>query len=310
MQDVLNIVELLKSNQAVAASDWPQDAAFSPYVFGLEERDGRLSWIVSPSELNPADLRQSLKQKSTDVTELEVIGIVDSTNSFLIAKAQKVSIHQHVCAAEFQFAGRGRRGRRWVSPYGRNLAISYGHQSQRALPELGGLSLVVGLAIYEAFYQLGGNSIGLKWPNDLLHSGEKIGGILIDLIQQGTAVAAVIGCGINVALTKADLEALDQPASDLRKAGVVADRNEILSVMLARIQQFIQHYETSGFAPFAEAFNTAHVLHGEICWVYRGSQATEAKVLGVSELGELVVETERGREHIHSGEVSVRPKQT
>ena len=88
-----------------------------------------------------------------------------------------------------QTAGKGRRGRRWVSPFGRNIYLTYGRFIGRQLSELGGLSLVVGMLVVDVLRSMGLERVGLKWPNDIVLDGGKLGGILIELRASALVVS-------------------------------------------------------------------------------------------------------------------------
>lgn len=100
---------------------------------------------------------------------------VDSTNR-LALDALRLGAPNALIAAEYQSQGRGRRGRTWISPYGSNLCFSMGWRFSAGVSALEGLSLSVGLALRNALVRLGGQGINLKWPNDLLVAGRKLGG--------------------------------------------------------------------------------------------------------------------------------------
>src|SRR5690606_6260917 len=123
------------------------------------------------------------------------------------------SVDGHVCLAELQIAGRGRRGRDWFSPFGANLALTIGKRIDRPAAALGGASLVVGLAVLDALEQLGVPELALKWPNDVLLRGAKLGGILIELSAR-PQTELVVGIGLNVALPPRIRAELPQEVTD------------------------------------------------------------------------------------------------
>jgi hypothetical protein len=190
----------LGGGAAIAVSDWPDDALVLPADLGLEmDAQGALHWPDPPQTLDEAVLTRALSDLNVDY-----FPVIDSTNTRMVALGASTSIANRLYVAEFQYGGRGRRGRTWISPYARNLSMSLGMTTQRSLPELGGLSLVVGLALADAFESLDVQGLQLKWPNDLLVSAHKLTGILVELVQRGQQVECVIGVGVNVHITESE----------------------------------------------------------------------------------------------------------
>ena len=114
-------------------------------------------------------------------------------------RAQRRDVHRVALAAEWQSAGRGRRGRAWTAIAGGSLTFSLGWKFEQGAGFLAGLSLAVGVAVVRALEAEGFKDVALKWPNDLIHRHLKVGGILIEL--NGDALGpttTVIGVGLNV----------------------------------------------------------------------------------------------------------------
>src|SRR3954466_10350520 len=131
-----------------------------------------------------------------DVPEVEV-RVVErcmSTNSVLLAEKSPGKI---LLAAEEQTAGRGRHGRRWESTAGADVTFSLACPVRRPPRELASLSLVAAVAAVKALRALGVGAVSVKWPNDLLAGGAKLGGILVEIRSEGGAARAVFGFGIN-----------------------------------------------------------------------------------------------------------------
>ncbi len=230
---------------------------------------------------------------------------IDSTNTFLLDQPE--TVHQHLCIAEHQSGGRGRRNRQWQSPYGRNLAMSLGFGFDKTLNELGGLSSVVGVALVEALRNLGAKNVALKWPNDVLVGDQKLCGILIELRMRGMKSEAVVGIGVNVNLTEHDKAAIDQPVTDLRSLGIQENRSELVIALMGAVHDAIARFAQEGFAGFVERFNELHLYHEQVCRVLSGEESIEGSVVGVAENGALMLKVGSAIEHFHGGEVSLRP---
>ncbi len=212
---------------------------------------------------------------------------------------------------DYQCAGRGRRGRHWISPYARSLAFSYAHTSSKALHELGGLSCVVGLAVLDVLVELGVEDGRLKWPNDVWIEASKLAGILVELANNGSSTVVIVGVGLNVALKPEERAAVDQPIIDLRSRGVILDRNSLLMLFVQKIVAYLEHFEKTGFAAFLSAFDAVHLLHQREVVVHSAitgeTASTRGRVVGVGDSGQLIIETPRGVEELLGGEVSLRP---
>lgn len=307
MTDSERLNELLQNlaeGEAVPASAWPADATVSPEDLGLMlDEDAMLHWPEVPDTLDPDQLAQALPN-----LQVGYFPVIDSTNTQLVTIGATSSVANHLYLAEFQSGGRGRRGRTWISPYARNLALSLGVATRRTLPELGGLSLVVGLALADVFETLAVDDVQLKWPNDVLVSGHKLSGVLVELVQRGKAVEAVVGIGINVHITETEATRIEQPVTDLRRHGVVAPRTELVAVLVRKLREHLELFEQEGFGPFVTAFNDLHVYHGETCALVQGKHTIVGEVQGIGEQGELLLRTSEGVQRFHGGEVSLRPK--
>lgn len=233
-----------------------------------------------------------------------------STNTALLARAEAVSIHGHVLAAEVQTAGRGRRGRTWLSPFGRNLAVSIGVRLMRPAAEVGALSLAVGVAARDALVEFGVRGVELKWPNDVLIDGRKVAGILIELARPAQPVEVVVGIGVNVGSADAVRGRVDQAVADVEECVPRPSRNRLLAVLLNHVARASARFDEEGFAAFHGQWQGAHRYQGAEVTVssptVAGPNAVAGRVLGVSPTGALRLATADGVREFIGGEVSVR----
>src|SRR5437868_10703285 len=133
------------------------------------------------------------------LAQVDVLLTVDSTNRYVYESAAATTGRAQICIAELQNAGRGRRGRSWVAPFGSGICMSVGWQFQEAPPTFSALSLAVGVAVVKALHRFGAEGVGLKWPNDLIWRQRKLGGILIEMRgESGGPSQVVIGIGLNM----------------------------------------------------------------------------------------------------------------
>ena len=247
------------------------------------------------------------KHQRHEVPHLEVLTAVDSTNRYLLDRADRLP-KGSAALAEYQSAGRGRFGRRWVSPFGANLYLSLLWRFW-GIERTAGLSLAVGVAALRALEDLGISGIGLKWPNDLLFRGRKLGGILTEARGEAHGTATVvIGIGINVSMPPEAAREIDQPWTDLREVtGTILDRNLLATALIDRLLPAAERFEDSGFGPFREDYRRRCVILGRPVWVVEGERRFPARALDIDEIGELVVELPEGRiRKVSGGEVGLR----
>ena len=235
----------------------------------------------------------------------EIFEELGSTNQYLLE--QRLT-GPAICLAEFQSAGRGRRGRRWHSPFGSNLYLSLAWPFRGGAAELAGLSLAVGVSVNDALAALGVCGGGLKWPNDLLFDGKKLAGILIDLRGEADGVVwAVIGVGINVLMTGDAVSSIDQPWTSCAEHSEAAlSRNQLAAGVIKALFTDLSRFEAEGFAAFQARWQELDVLQGQPVWVEMEGKSVRASALGVDGSGGLLVEIDGRRRSITSGEVSVR----
>jgi BirA family biotin operon repressor/biotin-[acetyl-CoA-carboxylase] ligase len=236
---------------------------------------------------------------------IDVLDEVESTNAWLAARAGD-GVSGAVCIAEQQSAGRGRRGRVWASPYGRNLYLSLLWRfPSRALS---GLSLAVGVTVAEACESLGVRELGLKWPNDLVSRHGKVGGVLVDLGSDAPeTTTAIIGVGLNVDMPPALRAQVDQPVSDLNELnGAPVSRNRLAAAVLERTAAALSRFELQGLAPFRARFSERDASLGRSVTVEQGGRVSRGQARGIDEHGALVLETADGVARILSGDVSLR----
>lgn len=239
----------------------------------------------------------------------ELLDACASTNTLLLARARAGAPSGSVIACELQSAGRGRRGNNWQSGLGGGLTFSLLWRFAQGAAGLAGLSLAAGVAVARALASAGVAEVQLKWPNDLLHAGRKLGGILIELHGDAPGpTAAVIGIGLNVRLPATLRDAIAQPVTDVASISKQAPRrNRLLAAALVELAQMIEDFAQHGFAPLRQEWMARHAHQGKPVTLSSGDGKTLAgRAAGVAEDGALLLETARGLERCVSGELSLR----
>jgi BirA family biotin operon repressor/biotin-[acetyl-CoA-carboxylase] ligase len=215
-----------------------------------------------------------------------------------------------VFLAERQSAGQGRRGRAWASPHAANLYMSLSRHFGNELAALSGLSLVVGVVAAETLNVLASRSrlIAVKWPNDLVADGRKLGGILISLRGAAEGGAdAVIGIGINVRMPAQAAHEIDQPWCDLSQLGYTdCSRNDLVAALLDRLLPALDQFERDGLAPFLARWQALDALAGKPVRILDGAREHEGIFSGITDAGALCLRQGERDVIFHSGEVSLR----
>lgn len=243
---------------------------------------------------------------------LETAWSVTSTNTVLLARPNPAAGSAEVLIAEYQSAGRGRRGRAWLAPPGGAVCLSLSWTFREVPQDLGALGLVVGVCVLRALKRLDIPDLQLKWPNDLLVRAKKLGGVLIELRGESAGPACVvIGIGLNVALGAKILDAIAQTgvdATDLKSAGLAeASRNRVIATILEECVRGLTEFEREALKPFIADWGAADALAGKAVNV-TGAQGVESGMArGIDVHGALLLETPLGVRRFIAGDVSVRP---
>lgn len=239
---------------------------------------------------------------------LEVLPEIDSTNRYLVDRCGGDLAEGHCCFAEYQSAGKGRRGRAWVSPPAANIYLSI-YRSFDSTPALmQGLSLAVGVAVVRALTSLGVVGLTLKWPNDVMWEGRKLGGILLEMSGESAGPWRVItGLGLNVNMPAPTASSIDQPWTDLRvAAGRHLGRNRIAGRVLQYMVTGLDVFAREGFVPFRREWEGFDSARGRPVAVTAFEGVTRGLAQGVDETGALLVLVDGELRRFLSGDVSLR----
>jgi len=227
----------------------------------------------------------------------------DDAKNFLSEQSSLLSIH----TSEQQIAGRGRNGKKWISPKGKNIYLSIGWLSNLKYSQLEGLSLAIGTILASSLGELTQNQVGIKWPNDLLIEKKKISGILIETIDLNNQVGVVIGIGINVHMSKEEGKEIDQKWISLDEVTEsINNRNQVIGDVVNRVFQLTSLFTEKGFKPYKSDYESFDMLAGKKCNVIIEGIDKTVDVLGVNDRGEMLVK--EGSEYLtlRYGEVSIR----
>ena len=233
--------------------------------------------------------------------EVRVVERCTSTNDLLLQEN-----HTVLLAAEEQTAGRGRRGRRWHSAPGAGLTFSLGRRIRRPARELAALSLVAGVAAARVLRALGVRKAALKWPNDLLVEGAKLGGILVEARTAGgrrDSSYVVIGLGINCRRTPGLGARLGREVAFVNDFAAVS-RNELLQHTAAALLAAIDAFEAGGLDALRAEWEAMDAHAGQRLRVrLAGGRIVTGVAGGLAEDGALRLVTRRGVRAVRSGRV-------
>ncbi len=245
---------------------------------------------------------------------LAVMGQVDlqltipSTNALAMSESQKGDCHGRLFVAEQQTAGRGRRGREWVSPFARNLYFSLVWRFEQGVAALEGLSLLVGLAMVRAMKKIDIEGVQLKWPNDLLYQNKKLAGILLEVHGEASGQCqVVIGVGVNAEMPREIGEAIDQPWIDLKTVvGKHVSRNLLLAEILNELVVCLGEFEKNGFSGLVSEWQSHNAMQDQSIVLQVGNELVEGVCKGVDASGALLLKSGADVRAYHGGEISIQ----
>ena len=282
-----------------------RDAGVS--IYSVPGRGYRLPHPIDFLDAEWVNARLVAAGRSTRLTVLEE---ADSTSSRVASLAQAGAASGTALAAEWQRAGRGRRGRAWQAAPGEGITFSVLWRFERGPGHLAGLSLAAAVAVARALEASGCAGVGLKWPNDLVHDWAKLGGILVETAgeMQGPT-AATVGIGINHRLADGTAERIGQPVTDLAAcAPAVPGRNLLLASLLDHLEQAFRRFERDGFAAFRDEWRARHAYAGLDVSVQEGERpACTARIVDVDDDGALRADFGGTTRSLTSADISLRP---
>lgn len=241
--------------------------------------------------------------------QVEVQPIIDSTNSELMRRiAAKQALESGtVVVAEMQQAGRGRRGRVWQSPFGANLYYSYYWRLDDGLQAAMGMSIAVGLAVYDTLKALYKLEIQLKWPNDIYLNNEKLAGVLVELDGQPQGPCQlVIGIGINLQMPESFSQQIDQAWTDLSQHSQQIDKNQLVAYLTYHLEQRLAQYSQTGLNDMYQQWNSLNVFAGQCVELNTGHRSWSGICEGIDVNGGIRIRQDGEVKSYYGGEISLR----
>ncbi|MBH0063398.1 MULTISPECIES: bifunctional biotin--[acetyl-CoA-carboxylase] ligase/biotin operon repressor BirA [unclassified Pseudoalteromonas] len=262
--------------------------------------------------LNKTQIDQHYKALGANTAYVEVHPIIDSTNSELMRRIQaKTALESGtVIVAEMQQAGRGRRGRVWQSPFGANLYYSYFWRLDDGLQAAMGVSIAVGLAVYDAIKALYQIDVELKWPNDIYINKQKLAGVLVELDGQPQGPCQlVIGIGINLQMPESFSQHIDQAWTDLNQHTQKLDKNQLVASLTYYLEQRLVQYRQTGLQDMYEQWNSLNAFAGDYVELNTGHRSWRGICEGIDPQGGIRIRQDGEVKSYYGGEVSLRKAQ-
>lgn len=298
--------EALARRESLREADLPAMVRTQLAQYGVTPTAGFYT-VADRELLDGAAIRAELSATTTTwLRRLEIIACTASTNTDLLDAAQEGSIDGVARTAEVQTDGRGRRGRSWVSPFGRNIALSIGVEVDQPPAALGAASLGVGLAVAVYLSALGVANVQLKWPNDVLIDGRKVGGILIELANATQPAVLVVGVGVNVNAAPGLDVTGDYRATRLSEHMDSPLRNRLVANLLNEIVGTVKEFETRGFGSMKKEWQKRDALLGQEVVLQGVTPPLRGIGAGIDDEGAYLIQTEAGVERAIGGELSLR----
>jgi len=307
--------ELARSLGLSRAAVWKQIRQLDNLQLSVHGQAGQGYQLERPIEfLSRQAIAHALDPVVRDaMEELHVLWATESTSDYLAQQSLPVPSQFQACVAEYQSAGRGRRGRQWFAPFGDGICLSLSYSFASSPPSLAALGLAVGVGMLRALRLCGATDIKLKWPNDIMAAGEKLSGILLDVQGEASGPLRVIcGVGINYYLSD-DVAQKILAAGGIRPAALKSDtesgvpgRSLVVARVMEEIYRVLTEFERTGFAAFADEWQSADFLAGKQVTVATDSGTVVGVATGLADDGALQISTDQGISHLHSGDVSVR----
>lgn len=297
------------------AAIWKQIRVLADKGIEAQAVRGRGYRLEESIELLDADHVLSLLDPAVGsaIGRFEVLTEVDSTNSHLMRREPPLAGTADVCLAEYQSSGRGRHGRVWHAPLGSGICLSIAWSFIEQPSELGALSLVLGVAVMRALDELGISGASLKWPNDILADGRKLGGILAELRGEVAGPAHIVaGVGLNVRMSQAARAAISDPWRDQiidlseLDTSETPSRNGLAAALIEAIIAALRQFQQDGFAAFRREWSDHDAIGRSHVRIVAADGDVQGQALGVDEQGAMLVDVGGELRRFFCGEVSIR----
>lgn len=296
------------------AAIWKASQYIRDLGLPLESITGRGYRIHEGVELLDHDriMNELSAEQKTQLNELVIMDTeVSSTNDYLLNHIEQFNHQTIAVLAEQQTKGRGRRGKAWLSPFGRNVYLSLLVPFEKDPAQMLGLSPAVAITLCKTLHEYGVFGASVKWPNDILYNYKKLAGILIEM--QATShdfSQVVIGIGLNLELPHNFQKDLDEHVIDIRTImECKPERNKLIGKLIHNLLKMIETFQVSGLKTFLPEWNKLDSFHNKPVRLIHSSSEWQGINQGITESGEMMLKLEDGQtRRFVCGEVSLRPR--
>lgn len=298
--------ELGQSLGVTRAAVWKKLKKLQSFGVVVHSIKGKGYRLPFPLELlNGDDIHKKIL--ASDVL-VQVCFETDSTNTELKRRIEQGCKLPMLVVTEKQIQGKGRRGRQWEGGVAQNVMLSFGWCFESGTGSIEGLSLAVGVAVARVLDRLGVSDIGLKWPNDIHIRGQKICGILLEMITNSDVCNVIIGIGLNVKMVSQEMATVTQPWTDLfTQLNDIPNRNEVVSMLTNELVGICQSFDQgNGMSSLIDEWVKYDILIGSEVIIQSSAKQEIGVVKGISETGALIFDDGESVRHVYGGEVSVR----
>jgi BirA family biotin operon repressor/biotin-[acetyl-CoA-carboxylase] ligase len=290
------------------AAVWKKIVSLRKKGFIIEAVPSKGYLLVKAPDLSAEHIRSAVKGGLWK--DIFVYDLVSSTNELAMAMATKEDLRANaVIIADSQKKGKGRLGRTWISPPGKNIYMSIAFKPRLATRDATMLTLLAAVACVHAINKISGLQASIKWPNDLVLSGKKVGGILTEIRADIDEVSlAVIGIGINVNMEKEDFsDEIRSFATSIKKdSGEYCSRNELVIEVLRQIEQFYNMLITLGKYPLLNEWKILSSTLGKSVRVIIGDETLIGLAEDIDDNGMLILKLDSGlRRQISAGDITL-----
>lgn len=289
------------------AAIWKALKSLQQYGVTPQAVSGRGYRLPRRLELLHADsLRQHMGEESRELLRgLVLFDVLDSTNAYLVGIGNDG--HGLACLTEYQSAGRGRRGRHWVSPFGSNIYLSLRWRFSAGMAHLSGLSLAMAVGVIRALSDVGIDNTAVKWPNDVYAQGRKLAGILLEIAGEAAGPCdVVVGLGLNVDMPPQAAQAIDQPWIDVAALRSGVGRNLLAGRLLHHLLLALARFQLDGLKSFLTEWREKDLLAGRALRLLLPNEELLGIGYGIDSDGALLVDLQGERQRFTYGEVSLR----
>ena len=268
----------------------------------------RLHSIVELMDRNSLELLLDDRIKKL-IKGIEIHHELESTNQCLLERNNRNDIHACVVLTEFQTSGRGRRGNVWCCPLAGGIMLSIGWCYDYPVTSLMHLSLAIGNAVMRSLNRSGIRGVGLKWPNDLVYNGGKLGGILLETRSESAGPSTIVaGIGLNYAISAgSNLMKINQPWTDINNiVNPPPSRNRLISILISEVIGTFSDFQNIASEKHISEWKAYDCIRGRKVRLHLPEKEIEGIVEDIDNDGALVISSNGMTKRYTSGEVSIK----